>query len=127
MTATSPSTATAGASGATGAASTHFDRAIVAVTAIPFVGYLALHLLGVPALVGAALLILGGPHVLSTLGLYLEPGVARLAGTNPLRFVWLPCNTPAGLESGNRNRHGPDRMEALRQFGCKFRQEGIVP
>lgn len=67
-----------------------FDRAIAAVTLIPFAAYLVLHLVGVPALVGAALVFLGGPHVLSTFGLYLEPGVAALARTDLRRYVWLP-------------------------------------
>ena len=92
MTATSPTPAVAHAAPAQRGTvlAERFDRAIVAVTVIPFVGYLILHVVGVPAALGALLLVLGGPHVLSTFGLYVEPGVARLARTDPLRFIWLP-------------------------------------
>lgn len=71
-----------------------FDQKIVAVTVVPFVAFLVLHVAhAIPPSFAILLLFLGGPHVLATFGLYLDGEVRELARSDPRRFVAVPLLT----------------------------------
>ena len=68
-----------------------FDRKIAAATAVPFAFFLAVRLLGgLPVWLAALTLFLGAPHVLATVGLYVDRDIRSIAAADPVRYVVVP-------------------------------------
>ena len=68
-----------------------FDQKIAAATAIPFAFFLSVRLLGgLPVWLAALTLFLGAPHVLATIGLYVDRDIRTIAAADPVRYLVVP-------------------------------------
>ena len=68
-----------------------FDRWLAAATLAPLVAFGALRIAGdAPGWLVAITLFLGAPHVLATLGLYADHGMAPIIAADRRRYVWWP-------------------------------------
>lgn len=68
-----------------------FDHKIAAATAVPFVFFSLVHLLGgLPVWLAALTLFLGAPHVLATIGLYVDRDIWSIVRADPTRYLVVP-------------------------------------
>lgn len=68
-----------------------FDHKIAAATAIPFAFFLVVRLLGgLPVWLAALTLFMGAPHVLATVGLYVDRDIWSIASADPVRYLVVP-------------------------------------
>lgn len=74
-----------------------FDWQVVGVTVLPWVLFLTTWVLDVkPLPIAMAGAFLGTPHVLATVGLYLEPGLRSHVRSNPVAFWVAPAAAVVG-------------------------------
>lgn len=68
-----------------------FDQQIAIATAVPFCFFLVVHALGgLPLWLATLTLFMGAPHVLATIGLYVDRDIRAIAATDPVRYVVAP-------------------------------------
>ena len=69
---------------------TRFSWLAVGATAIPWVLFLAASAVGDTPALAALAFVLGTPHVLATVGLYLDSDLRPHLRANRLRYMWGP-------------------------------------